>query len=315
MFFKRIINSIYIRLYAFFNFVFINSSKVNEKWVYLKSVNKIDSFENIEDIPKKIWMYWDSQDSNPIVDLCYENTKNLCKNYEVVLLNKNNVSNYVDISKINPNLKPQIIADYIRLKLLNSHGGIWMDASILLTQNFDWIYRKINKKQDVFVFYSDDCTTDENNPIVENWFIMAPKGNEFIGDWFQEFEKCVLSDNPYTYYSSYKGNTDVIQNIQNTDYLMCYISAAIVMSKRRYNIVTLNSGSSGHYYNYKFKFRSIFIALTLCLRRKEKLHVPYLIKFTQDSRDDINLFIRKNFIVRRSLIGSSFQKIYNSQSI
>ena len=95
----------------------------------------------------------------------------------------------------------------------------------------------------------------------------------------------------------------MIQNIQNTDYLMCYISAAIVMSKRRYNIVTLNSGSSGHYYNYKFKFRSIFIALTLCLRQKENLYVPYLIKFTQDSRDDINLFIKKNKVSVNSIIG------------
>ena len=64
--------------------------------------------------------------------------------------------------------------------------------------------------------------------------------------------------------------------------------------KKSYNIVTLNSGSTGHYYNYKFKFQSIFIALTLCVRNYHKIYSPKLIKFTQDSRGMINLFMKKD---------------------
>ena len=299
MLIKRILNYLYIRFFAFVNFI-LNTKKVNEDWVNISALKDEPSIKTV-DIPKIIWMYWDSNSSNEIVELCFKNTKDICSDYEVILMSKNNILDYVDISCLKSDLKPQIIADYIRLSLLSKYGGIWMDASILLVENLDWIFKKI-LNDSVFVFYSDECTIDRKRPIIENWFIVAPKNNIFINDWLEEFKSCALSIDPYSYYKNYEGNIEFIQKIGNTNYLMCYISAAIVMKKKSYNIVTLNSGSTGHYYNYKFKFQSIFIALTLCVRNYHKIYSPKLIKFTQDSRGMINLFMKKGWVRKDSLM-------------
>ena len=51
------------------------------------------------------------------------------------------------------------IADFIRLSLLEKYGGIWVDASIFLTEDFNWFLKRL-KDEDVFLFFSDECTLD-----------------------------------------------------------------------------------------------------------------------------------------------------------
>ncbi|MCF9045708.1 glycosyltransferase family 32 protein [Acinetobacter nectaris] len=290
------IKAIFLAIKAIFNFIFrVYSGK--EVWFFQE-----DSRKNYKakGIPKKIWMYWDSEEPNLLVDYCINNTINICSDYEVIVLNSYTVKDYINIPDIDfSGIKKAVVADYIRLALLKKYGGVWMDASIFITQNFDWFLNRIDNNTN-FLFYSDPCTYDIDNPIFENWFIAAPEGSELITDWFNEFEKCFLSSDPTKYYSKY-ANSKILQGIPNTDYLMCYISIAKVTANKKYNIASLNSASSGHYYNYKLFSNSFLIAIVLMLRNLNKVFVPKLIKFTKDTRYYPNLFVSRKIIAKSSI--------------
>lgn len=300
--FIKLIKDIFFFLKALIRFIF-GMPKIEEKWIFPISMTTPEQTkENI--VPKIIWMYWDGNNGNALVDLCISNTKTVCNDFDVRVLNNQTILAYIELPVFNEELPIAVKADYIRLALLKKYGGIWMDASIFLTENLNWVLEKISNNS-TFVFYSDHCTTDYTNPIVENWFIATTKDNEFINDWFAEFQKCIFDSNPTQYYKNYAQDRDVIQNIPNTDYLMCYIAAAIIRKRKNYNVVTLNSGSQGHYYNYALYSNGFFIALKLLLANKKYIYNPRLIKFTNETRGFANKFIENRFFRDKSILGSS----------
>ncbi|MGZ7882150.1 glycosyltransferase family 32 protein [Acinetobacter soli] len=281
--------------------------EVSEKWMRSSSTNNLIETKEIN-IPKKIWMYWDSVDRSDFIELCIQNTKKICFDYEIVVLDSTSVKKYIDLPDFEKHIPLAVKADFIRLALLNKYGGIWMDASIFITENFNWFLKKMNSKE-TFVFYSDHCTTNMSNPIVENWFIAAPEHSVFIADWFDEFKQCIFSRSPTEYYKDYSKRMDIIQNIPNTDYLMCYISAAVVRNKKSYDICMLNSGSQGHYYNYTMFSNPYFVAKQLLDRNHNCIFIPKIVKFTSQTRS----FIEKKILVKdmnvSSLIGKSYHEV------
>lgn len=298
--FIKLIKDIFFFLKALIRFIF-GMPKIEEKWIFPISMTTSEQMkENI--VPKIIWMYWDGNKGNALVDLCISNTKTICNDFDVRVLNNQTVSAYIELPVFNEELPIAVKADYIRLALLKKYGGIWMDASIFLTENLNWVLEKISYNS-TFVFYSDHCTTDYTNPIVENWFIAATKDNEFIDDWFAEFEKCILDSNPTQYYKDYAQDQDIIQNIPNTDYLMCYIAAAIIRKRKSYNVVSLNSGSQGHYYNYVLYSNGFFIAKKLLSANKENVFIPRLVKFTSETRSVVEKDILLKKYNPESLLG------------
>lgn len=279
--------------------LFFKKNKIiKERWIDIN-----DDFPEAErNIPKIIWMYWDSAAPNILVDFCINRTKEICSDFEVRVLNEDTVKHYLTLPDFNLALQAAHKADYIRLSLLSQYGGVWMDASIYLVENLDWMLNKL-KGHDAFLFYSDDCTLNVNQPITENWLIIAPPKSEFIVDWLREYESCIFSENPGAYYLSYQNKKFIIQNIPNIDYLMCYVSAAIVNSKKKYNLLYVNSGAIGHYFNYTYLSNSFFIGLELLLRSSDKTYNPKLIKFTSATRTFTNALIKSRFYSKKSLLG------------
>lgn len=304
---KAILAKYFYMMQSGLNFLYMKHPSIH--WIK-KGQGKTN--KPLKDIPKIIWMYWDSADKNHLVDFCIYNTQEICKDYQVIILNKNNVHEYVTLPQFKKDLKVAVIADYIRLSLLKKYGGIWMDASILLSENFDWFLSKMNSTEN-FVFYSDPCTTNLDQPITENWFIAARPNSEFISDWLSEFEKCCLSNDPTSYYQTYKDNP-LIQKIPNTDYLMCYISAAIVTAQKDYSILYANSGAVGHYYNYTFHSSSRLIALKLFKSNNKNIYIPPLVKFTSDTRFYPNEFIKNKEVKYGSLFYPNLNKFYDLET-
>lgn len=305
MLIKDFLVKYYCLLRSSYNFILMKHPDID----WIRKGKNIPT-NNSNKIPKIIWMYWDSEKKNDLVEFCIYNTKEICPDYEVIVLNKNSVRNYIELPKLQDNLEVAVIADYIRLSLLKKYGGIWMDASILLTENFDWFLSRLDYSEN-FVFYTDKCTKDINFPITENWFIAARKNSEFISDWLQEFKYCLESDDPNTYYKKYE-NDSLIQKIPNTDYLMCYISAAIVTSKKEYNILYANSGSVGHYYNYLFNSSSYLIGWKLFKSNKKNIYIPPLIKFTKDTRYYSCVIIEKRTYKDNSLFFNQLVKYHRT---
>lgn len=79
----------------------------------------------LETVPKIVWLYWDSQEPNLLVELCIKNLIKKLPDYEVNILNKSNIHDYIkDLPNFNETLPIANLTDYYRLKLLSLYGGV-----------------------------------------------------------------------------------------------------------------------------------------------------------------------------------------------
>lgn len=124
-----------------------------------------NQFEKFDIQPKKdletdkiIWQYWGqgiSDETPKIVKKCLESVEKHKGQYQVIFLTNENIKEYLDIPDFvtnklnnNPEFTVTLFSDLLRLILLNTYGGIWIDATIYLT---DEISKKYTE-QDFFVF-------------------------------------------------------------------------------------------------------------------------------------------------------------------
>lgn len=148
-------------------------SQVYEKWnIFLNSYFNSE-FEKIEILPKKhlncekiIWQYWGQGIDNnlpEVVKICFSSIDLYKGEYTVIRLDDHNLHEYVELpdfvweKRKNPEFKHAFFADLLRLALLNAYGGVWVDATILLTS-------EINPElleQDFFMFYRSDSTLNK----------------------------------------------------------------------------------------------------------------------------------------------------------
>lgn len=91
-----------------------------------------------------VWICWFQGEENmpELVQICYESVKkNLPEYTEIHVITLNNLSNYIDIDyRIqqlfeNGKMSFALYSDVIRYLLLANYGGIWLDATILVTDN------------------------------------------------------------------------------------------------------------------------------------------------------------------------------------
>lgn len=108
--------------------------------------------------PSIIWQYWgqgiDHQELPNIVKICFASVDRYKGDYQVIRLDEKTVLEYLDLpdfvwsKKKNPLFKHAFFSDLIRLALLDVYGGIWLDATILLTSEIE----EEILKQDFFMF-------------------------------------------------------------------------------------------------------------------------------------------------------------------
>ena len=98
------------------------------------------SFDN-----RKIWVCWLQGEANmpDIVRTCYNSVKANADGREVVLITNENVEKYISIPKFikdkvnNGKMSRTHLADYIRISLLKNYGGLWIDATVLVTDKIN----------------------------------------------------------------------------------------------------------------------------------------------------------------------------------
>ncbi len=106
---------------------------------------------------KVIWQYWGQGFDGELplmVQLCFASIDQHKGDYQVIRLCDQTIADYLDLPKFvwekrqNPEFKHAFFADVLRLALLKAYGGIWADATILLTAPID---HKIAER-DFFMF-------------------------------------------------------------------------------------------------------------------------------------------------------------------
>ena len=137
---------------------------------------------------KIIWQYWgQGLESLPeMVEICFSSVDCHAHDYQVIRITDENLSEYiklpefVDDKRKNGVFRPVFFSDLLRVALLSVYGGVWLDASVLLTNRLPKEYTNCN-----FFMYSRDP-----NSLNKNW---GENDTHFYFNWRNEFKVKHLS--------------------------------------------------------------------------------------------------------------------------
>ena len=149
--------------------------------------NQLDLADS-NSIPRVIWLYWhDNIEESPgIIKYCINTVKQFNKDYKINILNEKNKHKFVKCERTlkhlnDPKLSHTHKSDLLRLYLIDTYGGIYLDSSIILLKPLDWIYNLDNNKSPNLIMYkAKHHTTNSAKPILENWFIAAKPNQPLI---------------------------------------------------------------------------------------------------------------------------------------
>jgi len=259
-------------------------------------------------IPKKIWMYWEG--SLPqFVNACVENIKKKNPDYEVYFLTPDTIKKYSDVNFSHiEHATPQQKADLIRFDLIYQHGGIWLDSSILIYENLDWIQSLIIEKHtNSFAYYRAKNTTCHDYPVIENWLLASVEKNMFFKYWFDELLKAIeLTPKKYIEHirSTEKESADLFQRIGNLEYLVAYVACQKVMRFSLPSMTLINCDKNALFYQVKNKWVKERILIDFAINNPPMVP-PKLLKLAGKERKILSHYFLKKMYFEKSFIDIS----------
>jgi len=207
------------------------------------------TYETFQDIgatyelPKIIWAHWDTDKMPEFIqtNLNSWRTKMEPLGWTIHILHDSTIKNYIDAASIPKNIAgirgPEAKADWLRLKLLSINGGVWMDAGTIINDPniLEVMYnRSYVMKSEFTGFKIGNLTTREDFPVIENYFMMAPKGSEVIRLWLKEFELAIeMGFRKYKKLMKKDGvDTQRIYKKEDDYYLTQHVCMQAVLQKR-----------------------------------------------------------------------------------
>lgn len=169
-------------------------------WRHYKEliIKPLDATQEVKEPTRIIWMCWlqGMENAPEIVKKCVESVKRNMPKYEVRVLTAENMFDYVTLPDhiVRKYQKGTItfthFSDILRTALLVQHGGIWLDATVLLT---DAIPAQMT---DASLFLLQKSKLQIIPHMGSSWFIVAQKGNavlrrmlELLSDYWEEENK------------------------------------------------------------------------------------------------------------------------------
>lgn len=146
-----------------------------------------------EEIPKIIWTYWQAAPAPAFIQACLANWRRFAPDHEVRLLNRDDVTRWLPSLRADFDALPACRqADWLRIHLLARHGGLWMDASMLLSRDLAWLHETRRRRAADYVgFYIDRYTTRPELPIVENWLMASVPAGRFATALAAAFDRAL----------------------------------------------------------------------------------------------------------------------------
>jgi len=272
----------------------------------LNEGNIKENFDQDYELPKIIYGFWDDIDSNPVIQAHIRNwRKKISKEWEIVILNKDNVYKYVEYEFIEKygtgTLDPTRFADFLRVELLMKRGGVWMDATIFITDGsfLDKMYQEmIKNKYDASFYEYKEMTLLPEQPHIDNWFMMAPKGSKIITDLYKEFERAYDMD-----FLKYKNDVLIPSNILldktigygESTYLMQHaIFHYLFKIGKKYNLLLKNASESMYKLHILYSWdHNKIIKFIMKNNNWDRLYAIKLTKGNRAAIKDKDEFIKK----------------------
>lgn len=159
---------------------------------------------------KIIWQFWAQGFDNlpEIAQLCFDSVDRFKQDYQVIRLTDMNYKEYVNFpdfveeKRKLPEFKTAFFSDLLRTALLKIYGGVWLDASVVLTKNLESYLTQL----DYFVY-----SRDPNSPYQD----LAKDNGHCYFNWQKEFKVNFLNSIIFA-----KANHSI--NIAMTDLLLYF---------------------------------------------------------------------------------------------
>lgn len=182
---------------------------------------------------KVIWQYWAQGTENvpPLVRICLDSVDKYAADYHIIRLSDSNLENYIEIPDWLKERKSQMSAahfsDILRCMLLSAYGGLWLDASTLLTGNLpDRLF-----KYDFFAYQRDPSEIHKKyweNSFAYYWgWDKNFHVNILIGIMYAKAGNQVISDMATMLYAFWKNNN------KTPDYFFFQILFDIYIKKNK----------------------------------------------------------------------------------
>ena len=267
-----------------------------------KSISKYET-----EIPKVIWSYWDDPKPPVLIKKCQENWKKYAPEYQINLLSKDTLKNWSSPPEWFYKLDHKRQSDWLRLDLVNRNGGVWMDASVILTEPLSkWL-----PNTGVFMFHQDGMTSNKKSPVFESWFIASSPGHPFIREYFKDFNSICekYGNDGKAYYEKYNSVEQVKlrQNIGIPEYLTIYLSAQKLMQVDGwdYRLVQTRKSEEGPL-KYHSQFGWDFNKVAKFLMGPFKGDHPMLVKLVGPDRHELDKLQKEKWPLDNTSIISKF---------
>ena len=259
-------------------------------------------------IPRILWSYWQGGTPPLLVQRCFDHWRRLHPHFEIRILDARGVLQYLPaIPAALDGASAAKRADWIRLELLRRHGGIWLDASTILTQPLDWVLQEQARTGADFVgYYLQQYTSVPQRPVVENWFMAAPPGSAFIEDLQREFTQEVIARTGEQYIAHLQAQGLYAQALQRIDmpaYLTMHLALQVILLRGGSYRLSLSPAESGPYFlHVQGRWRRAALKLRLLFMRARG-PLPPLIKLRSPDRRRLDDYLTQGLYLPDSVAG------------
>lgn len=187
---------------------FTESVPRHARWIELVSAYSADGYQHSvrasTPAEKVVWAFWHSGQSSlcPFYALNVRTWRQvLGSEWQILVLNNvrgdpHNIHRFIDAKQLPTTfrrLPPVVQSDAVRLALLSTYGGVWMDVGIILLSPLDdfcWNDMSADDSRTLLAgFFNSGWGSDHlaRRDAFENWFIATRARNAFMDRWRQTF--------------------------------------------------------------------------------------------------------------------------------
>lgn len=142
-------------------------------------------------LPRHIFTFWHDGNPPPLATRCIHNMRRMNPTWTVTVLTDRDLPPATVRPDIH-RLGPQHRADWVRLWALRRYGGVWLDSTVVLFRPLDdpdgWPGAARGNAADELRCFAIGRDHPE---VLENWVLAAPRGSQFVRDWFASFDEAV----------------------------------------------------------------------------------------------------------------------------
>jgi hypothetical protein len=258
-----------------------------------------------------VWMFWNKLPLPETVQLCWKNWCYWCAKSEHIfaptLVTDATVAQYIDLA-LHPcfdtatTYGQALRSDYIRLALLLRYGGVYLDASVIMTEPLDWILGRDKQGYGFFqaTFNTENMTLGCNIPVIENSFLSAPPNHPLVVSWFERLLR--VPDCSAASLNEIVKHTPKQSNLRTTYHFAYHAMTQILMEKP-----LSEQGAYNLYDSLQLKYLNFQLQSVDDLTQKHYKNAKYgpLLKLTARERKQL-----QKVLVKKKVVPGSFVDVF-----